>query len=88
MARISAQQLKERTDSLEDCIRDIQKDVTLIKTNHLAHMAQDIDELKGEVKETRSFFQQRLDRLDSRLWAIVVMTLGSLVGVLIQTFLQ
>ena len=32
----------------------LKKDVHIIKTNHLAHIAADIDDLKDEVKEIKS----------------------------------
>jgi len=34
-------------------------------------MARDIDELKEEVKESRTFFHSRLDRLDNKIMWIL-----------------
>ena len=50
-----------------------------IKNNHLAHMAEDIDELKDAVKDNRDFFIGRLDRLDNRIFWILGMVLTTLV---------
>ena len=58
--------------------QELHKEIEQIKNNHLAHMMEDIDDLKDAVKDNRTFFQERLDRLDSRIWAIVLLTLGTL----------
>jgi hypothetical protein len=34
-------------------------------------MAQDIDELRTEIKESRTFFHSRLDRLDNKIMWIL-----------------
>ena len=52
-------------------VSDLHKEIDQIKNNHLAHMAEDIDELRASVKENRVFFQDRLDRLDSRIYMIM-----------------
>lgn len=63
--------------------QELHKEIEQIKNNHLAHMAKDIDDLKDAVKDNREFFQERLDRLDSRIWAIVLLTLGTLFSTVI-----
>ena len=45
----------------------LQKDVETIRDNHLAHMAQDIDELKLGLKDNRNFFIDRLDKNDNKI---------------------
>lgn len=52
-------------------VNDLHKEIDQIKNNHLAHMAEDIDELRHSVKENRTFFQDRLDRLDNRIYMIM-----------------
>lgn len=52
-------------------VNDLHKEIDQIKNNHLAHMAEDIDELRASVKENRIFFQDRLDRLDNRIYMIM-----------------
>ena len=47
--------------------QQLANEIEQIKDNHLAHMADDIDELKQAVKENRTFFQDRLDRMDNRM---------------------
>ena len=59
--------------------QELHKEIEQIKNNHLAHMAEDIDELKDAVKENRDFFIGRLDRLDNRIFWILGMVLTTLV---------
>ena len=59
---------------------ELAAEIKVIKENHLVHLSQDIVELKEELKESRTTFQQRLDRLDSRIWAIVLLSLGTLLS--------
>ena len=60
--------------------QELHKEIEQIKNNHLAHMAEDIDELKDAVKDNRDFFQGRLDRLDNRIFWILGMVLTTLVS--------
>jgi hypothetical protein len=69
MPRVTTQQLKQEID--------------VIKNNHLAHMAQDIDELKEDIKDNRKFFTERMDRLDNRIWWVLGLTVTTLVSILI-----
>jgi predicted house-cleaning NTP pyrophosphatase (Maf/HAM1 superfamily) len=49
-----------RLTQLEIDSKIIKSDITVIKNNHLAHMAQDIDRIEN-----------KLDKLDNRVWAIL-----------------
>jgi len=71
MPRVTTQQLAQEIDT--------------IKNNHLAHMAQDIDELKEDLKDTRKEFNNKLDRLDSRIWWILGLTVTTLVTILVSS---
>jgi hypothetical protein len=59
--------------------QELHSEIEQIKNNHLAHMAEDIDELRDAVKDNRIFFQDRLDRLDNRIFWILGMVLTTLV---------
>lgn len=59
--------------------QELHSEIEQIKNNHLAHMAEDIDELKDAVKDNREFFIGRLDRLDNRIFWILGMVLSTLV---------
>ncbi len=66
--------------------RELHTEIEQIKNNHLAHMMEDIDDLKEAVKENRLFFTERLDRLDNRIFwilGLVVTTLVTIVSVMI-----
>ena len=52
-------------------VKDLHNEIDQIKNNHLAHMAKDIDALQEAVKDNRTFFQGRLDRLDNRIYMIM-----------------
>ena len=41
-----------------------------------------VDDLQSQIKENRTFFTERLDRLDSRLWLIMLGTVSTLITVL------
>ena len=61
--------------------QQLANEIEQIKDNHLAHMADDIEELKEAVKDNRTFFQQRLDRMDNRIWLILGATVSTLVTI-------
>jgi len=63
--------------------QELHREIEQIKNNHLAHMMEDIDDLKDAVKENKQFFTERLDRLDNRIWAIVLLSLGTLLSTII-----
>ena len=60
--------------------QELHSEIEQIKNNHLAHMAEDIDELKDAVKENRDFFIDRLDRIENRIFWILGMVLTTLVS--------
>ena len=67
--------------------KELQSEIEQIKNNHLAHIIEDIDELKEDVKDNRRFFTERLDRLDNRIYwtlGIVVTTLLTFIGALLS----
>lgn len=59
--------------------QELHNEIEQIKNNHLAHMMEDIDDLKDAVRDNRTFFQDRLDRLDNRIFWILGMVLTTLV---------
>jgi polyhydroxyalkanoate synthesis regulator phasin len=54
-------------------IKELSRELDIIKNNHLAHMAEDIDRL-----------DKRLEKMDNRVWAILIL----LVGAVVLTFLK
>ena len=63
--------------------QELHKEIEQIKNNHLTHIHKDIDSLWVDVKDNRKYFQERLDRLDNRIWAIVLLSLGTLASTVI-----
>ena len=63
--------------------QELHKEIEQIKNNHLTHIHKDIDNLWVDVKDNRKYFQERLDRLDNRIWAIVLLSLGTLLSTVI-----
>ena len=47
-------------------MKELVKEIELIKTNHLAHMAEDIDRVEAKV-----------DKIDNRVWAILIILCGA-----------
>ena len=47
-------------------MKELAKEIELIKTNHLAHMAEDIDRVEAKV-----------DKIDNRIWAILIILCGA-----------
>jgi ribosome assembly protein YihI (activator of Der GTPase) len=58
--------------------QDLHNRLHIIETNHLAHIEQDLDNLDTAVKENRKYFESRLDRLDNRIWGLVLLALSTL----------
>jgi uncharacterized protein Yka (UPF0111/DUF47 family) len=55
-------------------LKELAKEIDLIKTNHLTHMAEDIDRVESKV-----------DKIDNRIWAILIILCGAtFVPVLIE----
>lgn len=65
-------------------VADLAAEIDVIKNNHLVHMAQDIDELKEEIKDNRTFFTDRLDRLDNRIWWVLGLTVTTLIAIVVE----
>ena len=47
----------------------------------LEEIKNDLKDMREDIRENRSFFQQRMDKLDGRIWAIVITLISSLFGI-------
>ena len=47
-------------------LKELAKEIDIIKTNHLTHMAEDIDRVESKV-----------DKIDNRIWAILIILCGA-----------
>jgi hypothetical protein len=58
-------------------LKELAAEIKLIKENHLAHMAADIDKM-----------EKKLDKMDTRLWAIILLLLGAVVLPAVVSFVK
>jgi hypothetical protein len=58
-------------------IKELAKEIELIKSNHLAHMAEDIDRIENKV-----------EKMDTRVWAILILLVSAVVLPAVIAFIQ
>jgi len=78
----------ERRRTVDKSLDDLANEVALIKDVHLTIMKEDLKEIKADLKETKSDFKIRLDSIDSRIWALVILALTGLAGTIISIILN
>jgi hypothetical protein len=64
-------------------VKDLAVEINTMKSdNSIQHnqMRDRMDSLQEELKSNKKWFDIRLDKLDNRIWAIVMLTLGSLLA--------
>jgi len=59
-------------------LEQVKKDIDIIKNNHLAHIEKTVSLLQDDVKDNRRYFDDRLNKLDNKIWTLVLLTLGTL----------
>jgi hypothetical protein len=47
-------------------VKELAREIEIIKSNHLAHMAEDIDRV-----------EKKVDKIDGRIWAILIILCGA-----------
>jgi hypothetical protein len=65
-------------------LNDLHKEISVIKDNHLVHLAEDIDNLDVSLKETKVEINARFDKLDDRLWLIVGLVVTTLATIVLS----
>ena len=68
-------------------VADLATEIDIIKNNHLHHLHLDVEELKEDIKDNRKFFTERMDRLDTRIWWIMGLTVSTLLIPLLEKML-
>jgi hypothetical protein len=58
-------------------LKELAKEIDIIKNNHLAHMAEDIDRVETKV-----------DKIDNRIWAILIILCGATFFPLLVDFIK
>ena len=71
MARISTQQLHQDVIQLRE---QNSKEHDNTKTS--------MDSLHQDIKENRKYFDSRLDKLDGKIWGLVMLTISTLIAVI------
>lgn len=64
-------------------VKELAVEIDAMKSeNALQHtqMRDRMDTLQSDIKDNKAWFNSRLDKLDQRIWAIVMLTLGSLLA--------
>jgi hypothetical protein len=64
-------------------VKDLAVEINTMKSdNSIQHnqMRDRMNSLQEELKSNKKWFDIRLDKLDNRIWAIVMLTLGSLLA--------
>lgn len=64
-------------------VKDLHTEMNVMKcSNDLQHtqLSERIDNMQEQIQENKTWFNTRLDKLDNRIWAIVMLTLGSLLA--------
>jgi hypothetical protein len=49
-------------------LKELAKELDIIKNNHLTHMAEDIDKV-----------EKKIEKMDARVWAILLLLVGAVV---------
>jgi len=79
--------LKKIEGKKKATVADLATEIDIIKNNHLHHLHMDVEELKEDIKENRKFFTERMDRLDTRIWWIMGLTVTTLLVPLLEKLL-
>lgn len=80
MARVTTQQIHCE-------LEQVKQEINVIKNNHLAHMEKSMSVLQTDVKDNRKYFDDRLNKLDNKIWTLVLLTLGTLLSTIASMML-
>jgi hypothetical protein len=58
-------------------LKELAKELDIIKNNHLAHMAEDIDKV-----------EKKIEKMDARVWAILLLLVGAVVLPAVVNFIK
>ena len=58
-------------------LKELAREIDIIKNNHLTHMAEDIDRVESKV-----------DKIDNRIWAILIILCGATFMPLLIDFIK
>ena len=58
-------------------LKELAREIELIKSNHLAHMSEDIDRI-----------EKKVEKIDARIWAILIILCGATFFPLLVDFIK
>lgn len=70
------------TQDLHIEVEQVKRDIEVIRDNHLVHIHDCIHRVESDIKENKQFFNDRLDRLDNRIWWVLGLTVTTLVAII------
>ena len=68
-------------------VADLATEIDIIKNNHLAHIHDCIHRVEEDIKDNRKTFNERMDRLDNRIWWIMGLTVTTLLVPFVEKLL-
>ena len=68
-------------------VSDLATEIDIIKNNHLAHIHDCIHRVEEDIKDNRKTFNERMDRLDNRIWWIMGLTVTTLLVPFVEKLL-
>jgi len=68
-------------------VADLATEIDIIKNNHLKHIHDCIHRLEDDIKDNRKVFNERMDKLDTRIWWIMGLTVSTLLVPLLEKLL-
>jgi hypothetical protein len=58
--------------------QELHSEIEQIRNHDLSHLHKCTHNLWEDVKDNRKYFESRLDRLDNRIWGLVLLTISTL----------
>ena len=68
-------------------VADLATEIDIIKNNHLKHIQDCIHRLEDDIRDNRKVFNERMDKLDTRIWWIMGLTVSTLLVPLLEKLL-
>lgn len=80
------QKPQRQTDHYQELLDDLNFEVRTIRDNHLVHLADNVSELKSDLKETKEEFRSGFTKLDERIFQLMLLAIGGLAATLLGIF--
>ena len=80
------QKPQRQTDQYKELLDDLNFEVRTIRDNHLVHLADAVDDVKSDLKETKEEFRSGFAKLDERIFQLMLLALGGLAATLVGIF--